>query len=116
MKLFVAFGFGLVVTFLAFSAAEVRGTCFSGDCHSRSTMSGRLSDTNSTSLILNRRDDQFGIKEVIPDHVRGRYQRWKDELLSTDFGRKQWEHYANRRDFLLTIVVSSSRKYGAGTD
>jgi hypothetical protein len=60
--------------------------------------------------------DQSGIKEVIPPDARQRYENWKHELLSTEFGREQWNAYANRNDFLLTIVVSDKRKYGAGTD
>ena len=57
-----------------------------------------------------------GIKEVIPAEARQRYERWKLELLSTQFGRDQWNGYANRKDFLLKIVLSDERKYGAGTD
>jgi hypothetical protein len=59
---------------------------------------------------------EHGIKEIIPADARQRYQSWKEELLSTEFGREQWTAYANRKDFLLTIVVSGDRKYGAGTD
>src|SRR5215210_3506349 len=62
------------------------------------------------------RDKQTGIREVIPSDARQRYQSWKDELLSTDFGREQWNSYAARTDFLLTIVVSREWKYGAGTN
>ena len=60
--------------------------------------------------------DQFGIKEVVPKEYLSRYQKWKEELLATEYGRKIWESYADNRNFLLTIKVSSSRKYGAGTD
>jgi hypothetical protein len=63
-----------------------------------------------------RKTDQKGIKEDIPADARQRYQNWKNELLSTEFGREQWNAYAARKDFLLTITVSDSRKYGAGTD
>ena len=57
-----------------------------------------------------------GIKEVVPADARQRYESWKAELLSTEFGRRQWKAYAERQDFLLTIVVSRDRKFGAGTD
>lgn len=57
-----------------------------------------------------------GIKEIIPADSRQRYQNWKAELLSTEFGRREWNSYANRSDFLLTIEVSGERKYGASTD
>ena len=60
--------------------------------------------------------DQRGIKEDIPADARQRYQNWKNELMSTEFGRDQWNAYAARKDFLLTIRVADSRKYGAGTD
>ncbi|HUR98467.1 MAG TPA: hypothetical protein VMZ26_10420 [Pyrinomonadaceae bacterium] len=59
---------------------------------------------------------QTGIKEVIPSNARERFQSWKNELLSTHFGREQWNSYAARTDFLLTIVVTGDRKHGAGTD
>jgi len=62
------------------------------------------------------RNKQTGIRELIPVDSRQRYQSWKDELLSTEFGREQWNFYASRTNFLLTIVVSKDRKYGAGTD
>ena len=60
--------------------------------------------------------DRFGIKEVVPSNARQRYESWKKQLFSTNFGREQWSHYANRNDFLLTIVVSDERKFGAATD
>jgi hypothetical protein len=57
-----------------------------------------------------------GIIEMIPRGLRERYERWKAELLATEFGRDRWERYASRSDFRLTIVVSPERKFGAGTD
>ena len=62
------------------------------------------------------RGEQTGIKEIVQPDAWQRYQNWKDELLSTDFGRAQWNQYALRKDFLLTIIVSDDRKSGAGTD
>lgn len=59
--------------------------------------------------------DKVGIREVIPADARGRYEKWKEQVLSTDFGRQQWDFYATSKDFLLTIVVSDDRKFGAGT-
>lgn len=63
-----------------------------------------------------RPDNVFGIKEDIPKEYLARYQKWKDELLGTQYGRDLWDKYAKKTDFLLTIRVSSSRKNGAGTD
>jgi len=59
---------------------------------------------------------ETGIREDVPKEYRDRYAKWKEELLSTDFGRQQWEYYAANKQFLLTIVVSSDKKFGAGTD
>src|SRR4029453_11254083 len=57
--------------------------------------------------------DEFGIKEVVPKEFLPRYQKWKDELLATEYGRKLWDSYATNREFLLTIKISSFRKFGA---
>ena len=57
-----------------------------------------------------------GIREDIPKKYRERFDRWKAELLSTDFGRAQWESYANNSRFVLTIKMSGDKGKGAGTD
>lgn len=57
-----------------------------------------------------------GIKEEIPAKYRARFEKWKAELLSTDFGRTQWNAYAGNPSFQLTIKVSDDRGKGAGTD
>lgn len=56
-----------------------------------------------------------GIKEVVPTEFQKRYKRWKDDLLSTDFGKNLWAQYANKSDFILTIKVSDKDSRGAGT-
>ncbi len=80
------------------------------------TTTYHLSADKDPSAKQHRSRDEAGIKEIVPRAIRDRYQKWKLELLSTEFGRKQWDHYANNKEFLLTIVVSEKRKYGAGTD
>ena len=60
--------------------------------------------------------DERGIKEVVPNEYRVRYQRWKDELLATKYGLTLWDSYSTNLEFILTIKVSGSRKFGAGTD
>ena len=57
-----------------------------------------------------------GIREEIPKKYLERYDRWKAELLATEFGRKQWESYANNPSFVLTIKMDGDKKKGAGTD
>lgn len=57
-----------------------------------------------------------GIKEDISSRYRDRYNRWKAELLATEFGRQQWERYAGNKNFELTITMAGSKGKGAGTD
>ncbi len=57
-----------------------------------------------------------GIKEDIPDKYKDRFEKWKTEFLSTDFGRQQWDNYAKDRRFVLTILIAENRGKGAGTD
>jgi hypothetical protein len=57
-----------------------------------------------------------GIREDVPAKYRQRFEKWKAELLSTNFGREEWNRYATRKDFTLTIKVTSERGKGAGTD
>lgn len=57
-----------------------------------------------------------GIREEIPKKYLERYERWKSELLSTDFGRRQWEAYAKNSGFVLTIKIDGDKGMGAGTD
>lgn len=56
-----------------------------------------------------------GIKEVVPEKLRARYEQWKAELLSTETGRAQWERYAGDAGFSLTVAVTCKEGSGAGT-
>lgn len=57
-----------------------------------------------------------GIREDVPDKLKARFAKWKAELLSTEFGKKQWSRYAEDHNFLLIIRVDRERGRGAGTD
>lgn len=57
-----------------------------------------------------------GIRENIPDKFKERFAKWKEEMLSTEFGRQQWDSYANNKGFILTLTMSGKRGQGAGTD
>jgi hypothetical protein len=59
--------------------------------------------------------ERGGIKEEIPDKFRNRYETWKNEFLSTETGRRQWEMYARNRGFTLTINISTDNRHGATT-
>ena len=56
-----------------------------------------------------------GIREAIPEKYWKRYQEWKREFLSTETGRSQWEKYAHKTRFLLTITVSRDNQNAAAT-
>jgi hypothetical protein len=57
-----------------------------------------------------------GIREEISPKYKVRYERWKEQLLATDFGKAQWDAYANNKNFVLTITISDEQpKNGAGT-
>ncbi len=56
-----------------------------------------------------------GIRELIDNRYRARYKEWKDEFLSTEIGRAQWELYSRHQGFVLTIIIVSGNEHGAGT-
>jgi hypothetical protein len=56
-----------------------------------------------------------GIKEQVPNQFREKYLKWKDELLITEFGRRQWEYYSANQQFSLIIIVSGDKEYAAKT-
>ena len=56
-----------------------------------------------------------GLREVIDPRYKARYQVWKDEFLSTDIGKAQWNMYSQHPHLLLTITVSSTNPNGAGS-
>ena len=72
--------------------------------------------TADTSMTIIKRPTDGGIREDIPAKYKERFEKWKTEFLSTDFGRKQWDNYANNKNFILTITVSNSKGKGAGTE
>ena len=55
------------------------------------------------------------IREVIDDKYKKRYQEWKDEFLSTEIGRTQWEMYSHNPHLVLTITVAKGNSHGAGS-
>ncbi len=57
-----------------------------------------------------------GIRLDVPNKLKDKFEKWKTELISTEFGRKQWETYENNKQFVLVIKVTRERGEGAGTD
>ena len=56
-----------------------------------------------------------GIREVIGDGYKRRYQQWKDEFLSAEIGRAQWELYSHHPHLVLTITIEKGNEHGAGS-
>ena len=56
-----------------------------------------------------------GIREQVPEKYAARYQRWKQEFLSTETGRQQWASYQNDPNFTLTVVVTRDNPEGGTT-
>jgi hypothetical protein len=53
------------------------------------------------------------VKESIPAEYRKRYLKWRNEYLSTQAGREQWNLYTLNPHFTLTITVSKDEGQGA---
>jgi len=56
-----------------------------------------------------------GIRLDVPKRFLARFEEWRTELISTDFGRRQWERFAENKNFVLKIEVTGRRDMGAGT-
>lgn len=65
--------------------------------------------------VSERRADDGGIKEDIPDKYLSRYLAWKNDFLSTPAGREQWRLFESNPQFTLTITMSSDNAEGAST-
>ena len=59
--------------------------------------------------------DTGGIREVIDKANKVRYQAWKDEFLSTEIGRAQWDMFTKSPHFVLTISIGRNNVNGAAT-
>jgi YD repeat-containing protein len=60
-------------------------------------------------------DPVGGIKEDIPAKYLSRYQQWKEQFLSTEAGRTQWNSYQSNSNFTLHITVAKDNAEGATT-
>ena len=74
-----------------------------------------FTDDSPKGIIVKTPTDG-GIRENIPGKFKERFAKWKEELLATEFGRRQWEDYANNKGFILTVTMAGNRGQGAGTD
>ena len=77
-----------------------------------------VSDTRSSSAAHEPGDrvatpSDGGIREEFPDKYRSRFDKWKMELISTDYGRELWDRFAEDRGFILRIKISREEGTGA---
>ena len=87
-----------------------------GAAHQSAAQQPASSERNSLrSNHVAAQPESGGIREVVPSKYQKRYQEWKDEFLSTDIGKVQWEMYAHHPRFVLTITISGSNKQGGGS-
>ena len=61
------------------------------------------------------RPGDFGIREIIGDKYKKRYEAWKTEYLSSESSRAEWDAYERSDHFLLTIPISEENARGGGT-
>lgn len=73
------------------------------------------STSRATTTTPNSNPSGQGLKEVVDSRFQKRYSEWKNEFLSTDIGRAQWELYTKHPNLTVTITVAADNKHGAGT-
>lgn len=56
-----------------------------------------------------------GIREAIDLKYKERYREWKNEFLSTEIGRAQWDMYEHHPRLVITITVDGNNPQGAAT-
>lgn len=61
------------------------------------------------------RSGDAGIREIIADKYKKKYEAWKTEFLSSETGRSEWDAYERSDRFLLTITISDENARGGGT-
>jgi hypothetical protein len=67
------------------------------------------------AFVASDNSETGGIREVIDSKYLKRYREWKDEFLSTEIGRAQWDLYSHHSHLLLTITVAAGNAQGAGS-
>jgi YD repeat-containing protein len=68
-----------------------------------------------TALSFTPHAAKGAIKEDVAEKYRKRYEQWRNEFLSTDIGRKQWDEYDRNPRFTLTIAITRDNRNGGAT-
>jgi len=80
----------------------------------RSMLQG-IDDDASTTFSLPLDLSHGHIEEVISEKYRAKYHTWKNEFLTTETGRRQWEAFDHHPTLTLIITVSQDQAMGALT-
>jgi YD repeat-containing protein len=72
-------------------------------------------EPRNTAVKPSARPSDTGIREIIEDKYKKRYEAWKAEFLASDIGRKEWDSFEHSDHFLLTITISDENARGGGT-
>ena len=87
-----------------------------GAAHQSAAQQPVSSERNSMgSNHVASQPESGGIREVVPNKYQKRYDEWKNEFLSTDIGKAQWEMYAHHLRIVLTITITGNNNEGAGS-
>ncbi len=80
-----------------------------------SVIAGEFCDANMRIRRNVATPTDGGIREDVPTKYRAKFDLWKAELLSTEFGKAQWSQFETNKAFVLKIEVTGKRDKGAGT-
>jgi hypothetical protein len=72
-------------------------------------------DRKRDGYVASAESEGGSIREAIDNRYKQRYQEWKNEFLSTEIGRTQWNIYAHNPHLVLTITVARGNSHGAGS-
>lgn|SRR6266496_2058554 len=103
---------------LLLPSEHLRATADSRQKHPTEPATRELTETSPRALELYAYPDPTdtgGIREAISKEYKTQYQEWRDEFLSTEIGRTQWEMYMKNPHFVLTISVGRNNANGAAT-
>ena len=102
----------LIASIFVFNAASAP-SILAHKSHSRSSFDqGNVGKDRGRDGAV-RTPTDGGIRQEFPNKYRDRFDKWKMELISTDYGRDLWDRFAEDRSLILRIVISREEGTGA---
>jgi hypothetical protein len=105
----------LLALLITSAAAVGLVSSFSSGVRAKKTTANESRESVKTTATSDGNLVGPGLKEVVDLRFQKRYSDWKNEFISTDIGRAQWELYAKHPHLTVTITVAPDNKNGAGT-